>query len=910
MRDRKHPAHRSPVVTLTHHVSRITSTGVIMQRRLSFIRLLSLILVLASVFNQAWSQTRTLDGNLRVRAIDPLGAALDRARVRVVSAEGREEASETNQKGEAFFQKLAPGRYKIMAEADGFEPVQVSDVTVKAGNNQFEIRLEVAHVKEEMAVSRDNREKQTDPNGNAFSTILTEDDIANLPDDPEELSAALRDMAGPGAGPRDPTIRINGFRGGKLPPKSQIREIRFRMNPYSAENHDADLVSIDVFTKPGVDLWHGNMNFAFRDESFNARNPFAPFRGPEQNRRYGFDLGGPLWRNHTSLFVNVEGTSLYDSQTIVAALPEGNFSDLIRRPSRSLDGSARVEHALTKTHNLMVEYQRNARLQENLGVGDFDLADRAYSTDVVENIFRLSDSGLLSKRMINDFRFQARWQSLDSHSATSAPAILVLDAFNRGGAQIENRRRTRELELADNVNFASGKHSMKAGALLEAAGYTSRDLQNTGGTFTFASLEDFRLGRPTTFTERAGEADVSYSQYQFGWFFQDDWKLTKGLTLSLGLRHEVQNHLGDRNNFSPRIGVAWSPFKNGQTTFRAGAGVFYDWFAAETFEQTLRVDGKRQQEIVVRNPGFPDPFGGGDSITLPPGRIMSAPDLKLPAVEQASFMVERRLTKTLMLRSGYTYQSGVNLLRGHNINAPIPGLGRPDPTAGNIIQIESTARSTLHMFNVGVSRLTRGFHFNLNYSLSKATNEADSPLALPADNFDLRAERGPAPWDARHRLFGLVTANLIKGFRLGATFTARSATPYDITTGFDDNGDSVSNDRPEGVTRNSARGSARWDMGARLSWGFGFGKRPDTGARGGRPKMIRIRDGDDALGMVSGDPQAVDKRWRMDFYIQANNLFNHTNLMNFTGVETSPFFGQAIAAAPGRRIETGMKFSF
>ena len=83
--------------------------------------------------------------------------------------------------------------------------------------------------------------------------------------------------------------------------------------------------------------------------------------------------------------------------------------------------------------------------------------------------------------------------------------------------------------------------------------------------------------------------------------------MRKNLTLSPGVRYEVQTHLSDYNNFGPRFGVTWAPFKSGRTTLRASAGIFYDWFSAGTYEQTLRVDGFRQQELNIVNPSFPEP---------------------------------------------------------------------------------------------------------------------------------------------------------------------------------------------------------------------------------------------------------------------------------------------------------------
>src|SRR5262249_33531435 len=315
------------------------------------------------------------------------------------------------------------------------------------------------------------------------------------------------------------------------------------------------------------------------------------------------------------------------SKTIVAALPLGAFDDVARRPQFALNLQARAEHALTKTHTLHGEYQRNAARQDNLGVGDFDLPERAYASDSVEHIFRIADNGALSKRLVNEVRFQARLQDTSKTASIADPAVLVLNSFNTGGAQVGGGRTIREFELADNLDFVIGKHSLRTGFLLEAGHYESDEFNNSGGTFTFSSLDAFVAGRPTTYTQRLGDPEVRYSRAQLGWYFLDDIRLRKDLTLSLGLREEIQTQLSDKNNLSPRIAAAWSPFKSGKTTFRAGAGIFYSWFDANSYEQTLRVDGVRQHDLVIQQPGFPDPFSGGASLELPPSRIVRDPTM-------------------------------------------------------------------------------------------------------------------------------------------------------------------------------------------------------------------------------------------------------------------------------------------
>ena len=867
--------------------------------------ILALVMVATNTPAQIKATVQAKDNaSLRVVVLDPDGAAVVAATVQLKTA-SLEQTLQTDGRGEVIFLRLPVGAYQLKVSADGFVARRFDHNSLKNGSNKFEVKLTIEGVKEDVTVVQDSREKNLDPRGNAFTSVLTAEQIAALPDDPEEFEQAIRNMGGPGA-----ALRVNGFRGGKLPPKSQIREIRFRLNPYSADSHESDFMSIDVLTKPGASDWHGSLNFGFRDESLNARNAFAPVRGAEQSRRFGFSLDGPLWRNHTSLFLSGDGNSAYESKTIVAALADGNFSGLIRRPSKTLNLSARIEHLSSKTHTLRAEYQRNANRFDNLGVGDFDLPERAFTNDTAEHLLRFADTGTIGKRLVNEIRFQTRWQEMMKSSASNAPTVIVQNAFTSGGAQLQGLRNLREIEFADNVDFVFGKHAMRAGLLYEFGNYRSDERQNANGTFVFSGLDAFRNARPTTFTQRLGNPLVAYSQYEAGLYLQDDFKLSKSLSLSAGLRYEAQGNLSDRSNFAPRFAVAWSPFKNGKTTIRAGAGLFYGWIQPDVTEQILRVDGQRQGDLIVQNPGFPNPLAGGTRLILPASRISRDPDIQMPAVKQFSLGVQRQWEGLGQWFANYFYQRGNHQLRGHNLNAPVNGI-RPDPALGNITQVESTASSSMQglSINLNIAKPQKRFFSAFNYFWSKATNEADSPFGLPADNFNLRAERGPSAGDVRHRFFAMVNYQLPGNLRLGTIFQASSALPYNITTGFDDNGDTVSNDRPVGAGRNSARGAGRWEASTRLSWGFGFGK-PKESAGGNGPQIRVIRSGDaDILGGLGGAALA-NKRWRGELYVQAYNIFNHPNKTNFSGVQTSPFFAQATAALPGRRIESGMRFSF
>ncbi|MCA1563891.1 MAG: carboxypeptidase regulatory-like domain-containing protein, partial [Acidobacteria bacterium] len=779
-------------------------------------------LVAGSIASPALAQTRT--STLRIVVVDPTGAVIVGAEVAAQPLDPDHDPvrAVTGERGEATFPSLPQGRYTIRAESPGFEPKLLPDFHLR-GDARREMKLNLAKLAEEITVSRDARERETDPRGAAFGNLLTRAQIDALPDDPDDMEETLKQMAGP-----DAVLRVDGFRGGRLPPKSQIRGIRFRRDLFAAENHGGGMVFVDIMTSPGGGPFRGTADFTFRDESLNARNPMAPRRGPEQQQNASFSASGTLWKNRTGFSFTSNGVTGYDSRTIVAALPGMRLSDVVRRPSERAGFSVRLDHALTPSHALRASYQRNNAVTDNLGVGDFDLPERAYSRDTNEDVFRLSSNGPVGRNFFNESRLQLKSSATASASLSNGPALIILDSFNDGGAQIAGGRHATEFELASDMDFAKGRHSARAGFLLEAGRYRSDDVRNASGTFTFSSLEAFETGRPTTFTQRSGNPLVEFSHAQLGWYAQDDIRINKGLSVSIGVRYEVQAHLHDWLNIAPRAGAIWSPFRSGRTTFRGGVGIFYDWYDAQTYEQTLRVDGARQSEIVVRNPGFPDPYAGGGVTILPSGRIVQSDGLRMPAFLRANFGVERAIGSAVRLMAGYAHGRGQGLLRGRNVNAPDGS--------------------------------------------------------------------------------GLLNMDLWRGLKLSTTVNASSGTPYNVTTGFDDNGDSVSNDRPAGRARNSARGSGRWEAGGRLSWTFGFGQRKTAeGAGGGGPQVvIRTVGGpvaESSMGGFSGG--AENKRWRFELYLAGTNLFNRTNPLAYSGVMTSPFFGRSTSAMPGRRIEVG-----
>jgi hypothetical protein len=831
--------------------------------------------------------------SLRVLVLDPSGAAVPTAAVSLVIGDEVREA-ETDRGGSVVFEGLPLGRAEARASLPGFEPGSKL-VTLRAGRNDATITLPLARRTEDVQVRPVERASAS----LGFGSVLTPSEIAALPDDPEELEQALRRIAGP-----DAVLRVNGFSGGRLPPKSQIRQIRFQMNPYSAEFHEAGHGRIDVLTKPGLGSWRTGLKSSLRNAALNARPPLAPAQPADDYARYGFSLDGPLLAGRTSFAFNLDGRSNDGARTIRASAPAGPVSELAPQASDKLELQARLEHAWGASHTLRAEYQRLGHDQRGLAQSGFDLRERGYAQHDLEQLVRFSDTGALGRRAATETLLELRFARTDYAPQSAAPAVQVLGAFNAGGAQVDGRRSSSGLSLTQNVDWGTKKHTLRSGFRLEAERQANAERRNAAGTFVFPSLEAYRGARPALFTRQTGDPRVSFDQLQLGLYLQDEIKLNRRATLSLGLRNEMQSGVAGALHPGPRLGFAYA--LGGRTTLRLGAGVFREWFGAATRAETLRLDGGHAFDSVLTSPSYPElPVAELGSAAMR-NRYLPVAELGLPRVERASAGLERTFGEAVRLRLDLSLERGRAALRSINRNAPAPGSGRPDPSQGNLLELVAEGRSRRRLANASGGYMKPGAPWSLflGYMLTDARNDGDA-LSVPTTPTGLPGEWGPAPMDVRHRGFGFGRARLAKRFALSALFRLESGAPYNVTTGFDENGDSVVNDRPAGVSRNAARGAARLSLDLRLSWSRGFG--PERQPRGPTAHIMRMGDGEMPPDIPAGD---ANRRFQASLYAQAFNATNHTNPIAYSGVRTSPFFGQPSQAEPGRRIELGLSLGF
>ncbi len=859
----------------------ITSANRLTQPDATVARLVLLLSIVISSCVAALAQSNA-GFVLQGQVVDQAGAFIRNANV-VLRDDSQNEVGveNTDEEGRFAFDEAPAGSYNLTVEAKGFTRF-ASRVTVKAANtDRLKITLNVEDLKGEVEVKGERKGLSAEANANASAIVLRGNAIKRLPRDEEQLRLALERIAGSFAGVLQ--VSVNGISGSGLPPTATIKEIRINSDPFSAAYHEPGSARVEIETKSGEGKTQGSVYLGYRNSAIDARNAFTLIKPPLEHRDVGGYISSSLGRR-TSIFGLAERRERDETTPITANLTDGLLNFNVPTPSRSVLYNLRADFQPTDKQTISLFLHHDEGRQRGPEITSFDLPERISETRTAGQALQASWRLIISPSLINEVQLRVSRERATSETGNPAAAIEVAGAFNRGGPQCCPERHVGDrLSFADNLTFSSGRHLVKAGVSIAGARIDGLSQRNFGGTQYFASLDQFRAGQPELFTINAGDPGLRFGIWNFAGYAQDEIRLRPGFSISPGLRYETQTDPADRNNFAPRLGFALSPFKSQSAVIRGGAGIFYQQLEEGQLAQALRYNGVRQRQVIINNPGLQDPFGGLPIASFPISVNRLAGDLRTPYHFHSAIGIERRLPSDFILTVTYDYIRGVRLFRSRDINAPLPGsLARPRPELMRVTQLESSNASTSHGLKLGFSGSV-GERVSLfgNYTLSRVIDFADGPDALPADNYNLAAERGLSARDQRHQLFLGAFLVLPYGVEASPFFYFNTGSPYSVTTGFDDNNDSIVNDRPAGVRRNSERGPNFTSLDLRLSKTFGFGGQ----SADARPFAIE----------VAGD---------------ATNLFNRVNLASFIGVQTSPFFRQANSALNPRQINLQVIFYF
>ena len=569
---------------------------------------------------------------------------------------------------------------------------------------------------------------------------------------------------------------------------------------------------------------------------------------------------------------------------------------------------------------------------------------------VRRQIFTLNETHTFSSVLVNEARFGFNRQRAGNTPRTQLnpaefgihngntdpiglPQINIGGGLNFGGpANFPAGRGDTTLVVSDSVNYLLRDHSLKFGG--EFREFLNNNYRVGTGTFNFPSVAAFLTGTANSFAVALGNQSSSISQGALGFFVQDNYKLRSNVTLELGLRYDwnmtpterydrfivfdpataslkrVGTQLDDvyhqnNKNFQPRVGFAWDPFKSGKTSVRAA--------------YSIQVDQPMTSVVtaLAANPplAMPLTFSGavrldnaldlGQSAGLAPQTVDHG--FNNAYLTSWNLNAQRELNRDLVVSIGYFGSKGTNLITRRNINQPLNGV-RPYPTlstsspilpgatVGNITQAESSGKSSYNALWVSLNqRLRSGLQFNSYYTWSKSLdyNSLSSQGVVAQDSYDLRAERGPSDFDARHRLvisgvYELPFAGnkLIDGWQLAAISQAQSGNPVNLITSNSTINGVANTIRPNVTGPITTIGSVeRWFDTSVFSAVAGFGNL-------GRNVVIGPRFINTDFSVIKNT--RLSESIRLQFRTEFFDIFNHANFGQPGNLVGSASFGRII----------------
>jgi hypothetical protein len=680
----------------------------------------------------------------------------------------------------------------------------------------------------------------------------------------------------------------------------QTQYVRINNNAFAADEstyrRGGGTGASTIFQRGGVGAYHGNTQLLFKDESLNARNPFAHNKPEYHEYRSNFDVSGPVVPNRLTSSFSLSRNRAENVDTIHATLPTGPYDLGVTKPQITSNLKTTGTYQIRDAHSLTYNFGYGTVTKRNQDVGAFSLQDRAWDSDQTTWNIELQGFSTLSAKSLLESRFNLSSDGTVTVPFSTAVQVNVLDAFRTGGAQNHTDLLNRNFEFRSMFTRLGEKFTTKTG--IDGVYRQSRlfSEENFGGTFTFSNMNAFLAGQAVNYRETRGESLFNINQLETSFFVQTDMKMTPRATLMTGVRYDVQTNLDDWNNIAPRVGFAYAVGPS--AVLRTGVGLFFQRLPLDVLQTHQRLDGTRQTEIIVDKASYPNPFQLGTIRTSPPSTRVLDANLEPARSFVAHVSYERTFLRTLTIGAAYDRDRVYDRLRYRNLNAPrdltlpydascspatpIDKCVRPQPDRGNILNLESSAKSLSNIINLSYRHRFSIFNISNVYTMSISFDNGGPSPSLPMDSWDLTTDwnRNPTPV---HTNKATINTRMPMGFFLTAVLSSNSGRAYTITTGRDDNRDTQVNDRPPGTKRFGARGPAFFTTDFNISKAFFLGP-PATA--GGVARM------------------------NVNYFLNITNAFNRTNLGQPSGVMTSPNFGKSTSAENPREIETGLRFQF
>lgn len=664
-----------------------------------------------------------------------------------------------------------------------------------------------------------------------------------------------------------------------------IAEVRVVESAFSAEYGQSVGGVINFITKSGGNNLHGSLFEYFRNNALDARNYFNPSPAVQPAFRlnqFGGSLSGPIVKDRLFYFANYEAVRQRLGVLYNVLVPTASFrstlspavrtaADLLPLPNGATSSDPRlgffskgVSNALTEdTGSVKLDYALTSRdrvafrLNENHSetLQNFGVAVGNYRTvPALLWLTKLSYTKTISPTLLNEASFAVnRWNATNPSSddpATRAMArvpTLGSGSAGVGGTTFDLLVNNTSFTWLDTLSWVKNKHQMKFGAQIIRNRDNKASLRQV--TVTFNTLDQFAANSPFAISS-GGNPRVGMRNTYYNLFFQDDIQLTRKLTVNAGLRYQydtVPRESHDRianfdpvtgkldpvgtdifqapkNNYGPRIGLAYSPFDSKKTVIRAGYGIFHSsLIAAQAQSLPGNLPALNFSAVVVTGQGIPLTAFPTTDISQFAG--VSAywsmdKNWNTAATQSWNFNIQQGFGDSLVLQVGYIGNHATHLVPYRNLNAFNPQLGRrPYAGVSDIQQFWGCCDSNYNALQVNLKkRYARGLTLNINYSWSHSLDQGGLTFGAQAQNFnDYQSEYGNSDYDARHNFqfdytyeipaIPKIPRIIGSGWQINGLTVLRSGLPVTVTCGCDSNGNGIANERADivpGVTQTPA----------------------------------------------------------------------------------------------------------
>jgi len=894
----------------------------------------------------------------------------------------------TDSNGHYILAALPPqGTYEITVKATGFgtqtltgmtflaNAQPVLNFTLKPGN--VEQKVEVAGEapivetdKTEIDQTLNNKDVNDLPlNGRNFFTL------ASLAPGAVSLDQGSGGLTFNGQGERQLTILADGM-------TNQLREIRtlpgdlsgangtFNLsvvddvqvitNNFSAEFGRSPAGVINVVTKSGTNDWHGTGFIYGRPGDWDASNPLTGSNPDFDRMQWGATVGGPIIHDKMHFIASYEQENQTQNDAGITSKLEPNPGVLLVQPFKSINFFGKVDDEINKNNRIDVRYNLLRSRVDNINVGGLNTSQQADL--IVDNPQGITTSitSVISPHLVNEGRFAWTYDKVDICSElypcsvnpdfSNIPPEIIYPGKGVLGPDNSLPQNLREngFQWADKLSQTVGRHNLKYGADLQYYRRFVTFFNDFNGTYTFAPNAPFPFDPsnpasfPVDFMESFGISGLHYNEKLLGLYVQDDYNIRPNLTINLGLRYDYETLMHDTNNFAPRIGIAWDPFKTGKTLVRASFGIFYATIESSLINResnfgpggviTLDVNNNQDPLFPMFPARYSSPPNGGnftkESVFIPITRGLSTKDfpdsvgnkfggLRVnPYTQQFDLGVQRQIMKDVSLSVDYIHVHGLKLLRTEDENAPsffeigptsvrsqaeadaTRPFGAPSTIPGPLgvnfggyreLYLQASGDQSFYdaLQVVLAKRFSRNFSLQINYTYSHAISDSDNFRtfsSLHLDPTDYRLDRGNASQNTPQNFTLFGTYQFPWGIRYGGILTAFSGLPYTGLVGFDAGaygGDGALVERPGLLGRNTFANPGSVNLDSSLAKSFKFGEHQ----------------------LLEG---------RVDMF----NSFNHPNVQvvdNVIGQDIAnpaTGFGQAVQDGNGRQFQFSVTYSF